>query len=120
MEEKILKDMLESEIKSEIENLSTLEPGSDKHSTAVKSLSELYKLNIEEDAHKKDDDNKNIQLKEQNKDRYIRLALEAASIVLPLVFYGIWMKRGFEFEKEGTYTSTTFRGLFGKFKTTKK
>lgn len=120
MEEKILEDMLESEIRSEIRNLSTLNPGSNEHSTAVKSLSELYRLKIEEKAQKKDDNTRNIQLVEQNKDRYIRLALEAAGIILPLAFYGIWMRRGFEFEKEGTFTSTTFRGLFGKFKPTKK
>lgn len=59
---------------------------------------------------------KKQQAKDQKIDRYIGYGINAASIVLPLVFYGTWMKRGFEFEKEGTFTSTTFRGLFGQFK----
>lgn len=48
-------------------------------------------------------------------DRYISYGLNAANLVLPLAFYGLWMKRGFQFEKTGTFTSTTFRGLFGRF-----
>lgn len=46
--------------------------------------------------------------------------IAAAEIVLPLVFYAAWMRKGFKFEETGTFTSTTFRGLFGKFKPTKK
>ena len=38
----------------------------------------------------------------------------------PLMFYGIWMKKGFKFEETGTYTSTTFRGLFNRFRPTRK
>ena len=48
-------------------------------------------------------------------DRYIKYGLEVAGIVLPMCFYSHWMKKGFEFEKTGTYCSTTFRGLFNKF-----
>lgn len=45
-----------------------------------------------------------------------RTGIEIAGIVAPLVFYGIWMNRGLEFEKEGSFTSQTFKGLIGKFK----
>ncbi len=44
-----IKGLLEEEIKSEIENLSSLEAGSQEHSTAVESLAKLYKLKLEED-----------------------------------------------------------------------
>lgn len=40
-------------------------------------------------------------------------------IVLPtsqLIFYAVWMNRGFKFEETGAYSSTTFRGLFNRFK----
>lgn len=60
------------------------------------------------------------QMKEQVKDRYIRLGIAAAEIILPLIFYSKWMKKGFKFEETGTFTSTTFRGLFNRFKPTKK
>ena len=60
------------------------------------------------------------QMKADKTHRYISYGLEAAGIVLPLIFYGTWMRRGFKFEENGTFTSTTFRSLFGKFKPTKK
>ena len=129
-----IKDLLEDEIKTEIENLASLEPGSDKHASAVKSLTELYKLNIEETENERsfvskcdhelveerEMQLKTEQLREQKLDRYFRLVIEAAGLVLPLVFYGIWMRKGFKFEETGTFTSTTFRGLFNKFKPTKR
>ena len=59
------------------------------------------------------------QMDEAVKDRYFRLGISAAELILPLMFYGIWMNRGFKFEKDGTYTSQTFRSLFSRFKPTK-
>ena len=118
-----IKELLEEEIKSEIENLSSLEAGSQQHSAAVESLAKLYKLKIEEDKssmdyYEKEEsrnteiDIKRNQMDEAVKDRYFRLGIAAAELILPLMFYGIWMNRGFKFEKDGTYTSQTFRGLF--------
>lgn len=61
-----------------------------------------------------------MQVAEQSKDRIFRAGIAAAEIVLPLIFYAAWMRKGFKFEETGTFTSTTFKGLFGKFKPTKK
>lgn len=126
-----IKDLLGEEIKTEIRDLSTLEPGSKEKSTAIDDLAKLYRLRIEEtknewdfnekyDTRESDNILKKDQLEEQVKDRYFRLGLEAAGIILPMIFYAVWMKRGFRFEETGTYTSTTFRGLFNRFKPTKK
>lgn len=128
--EKEIRDLLEEEIRSEFENLSKLSPGEKEHSDAVDSLVKLYKLAIEETGSERefrlkceestnqglDVKLKAAQLDEDVKTRYFRLGVEAAGIVLPLMFYGIWMKRGFKFEETGTFTSTTFRGLFSKFR----
>ena len=130
MDEEIRK-LLEEEIKREIRDLSTLEPGSKEKSTAIEDLAKLYRLRIEEtrnewdfnekyESRDSDMQFKKNQLEEQVKDRYFRLGVEAAGIILPLIFYAVWMKRGFKFEETGTYTSTTFRGLFNRFKPTKK
>jgi hypothetical protein len=130
MDEEI-RDLLGEEIKTEIRDLSTLEPGSKEKSTAIDDLAKLYRLRIEEtknewdfnekyDTRESDNILKKDQLEEQIKDRYFRLGLEAAGIILPMIFYAAWMKRGFRFEETGTYTSTTFRGLFNRFKPTKK
>ncbi len=126
-----IRNLLGEEIKTEIQKLSTLEPGSKEKSTAIDDLTKLYRLRIEETRNEWDFNEKyesrysdvqfkKDQLKEQVKDRYFRLGVEAAGIILPLIFYAAWMKRGFKFEETGTYTSTTFRGLFNRFKPTKK
>lgn len=130
MDEEIRK-LLEEEIKAEIRDLSTLEPGSKEKSTAIEDLAKLYKLRIEEtknewdftekyESRNSDIQFKKNQLEEQVKDRYFKFGVEVASIILPLIFYAAWMKRGFKFEETGTYTSTTFRSLFNRFKPTKK
>jgi len=130
MDEEI-KEMLGEEIKAGLSDLSSLETGSKEKSEAIDDLVKLYKLRIEEtkteldfekeiDEHERSDQAKREQLSEQVKDRYFKLGIAAAELVLPLMFYAVWMRRGFQFEKDGTYTSTTFRGLFNRFRPTKK
>ncbi len=125
------RSLLEEEIRTEIERLGSLESGSQEYSLAVDSLTKLYKLKLEEDRNaiehmekienrENDQDFKAAQLAESIKDRYFRVGIAAAELVLPLMFYGVWMRRGFKFETEGTFTSQTFRGLFSRFKPTKK
>ena len=138
MEEVNIRDLLNEEIGKEIQALSSLNSGSKEKSTAIDDLTKLYKLRIEEskneweydekynrrvmedEAGTRDEEMKSNQLSEQIKDRYFRLGIAAAELMIPLMFYGIWMKRGFKFEETGTYTSTTFRGLFNRFRPTKK
>lgn len=60
-----------------------------------------------------------LQVEEKSKDRIVKIVLESAGIVLPIVFYGIWMKRGFKFEETGVFTSKTFSGLINRFRPTK-
>ena len=67
------------------------------------------------EAREADEKFKEQQEKNQKWDRRIKYGLDAASIGLPLLFYGIWMRQGFRFEETGTYTSQTFRNLFGRF-----
>lgn len=137
MDEKI-KNLLCEEIEDEILKLSSLEAGSKEKSTAINDLATLYRLKIEEtktelefdekrerrfmEINQSDSDAriKRSQLTVDEKDRYFRLGIEVAGIILPLIFYAAWMKRGFRFEETGTFTSTTFRGLFNRFKPTKK
>ncbi len=125
------RSLLEEEIKAEIKRLGSLESGSQEHITAVDSLTKLYKLKLEEDKNtyerldkienrEIDQESKTAQMAESVKDRYFRFGMAAAELVLPLMFYGVWMKRGFKFEQDGTFTSQTFRGLFSRFRPTKK
>lgn len=125
-----IKEMLGEEIKAELSDLSSFDIGSKEKSEAIDNLVKLYKLKIEEtkteldyekeiDEHKRNDQTKKEQLSEQVKERYFRVGIAAAELVLPLIFYAVWMKKGFKFEESGTYTSTTFKGLFNRFRPTK-
>ena len=122
--DKEIRNLLEEEIKAEILDLSALSTGSEEKSSAIEDLAKLYKLKIEEtktvldygENYKRDERLKS----EQEKDRYFKYGIEVAGIVLPLIFYAVWMNKGFRFEENGTFTSTTFRGLFNRFKPTKK
>lgn len=60
------------------------------------------------------------QARDQMIDRIMRTGVAVGELVLPLVFYGIWMNRGFKFEEEGSFTSTTFKNLLNRFRPTKK
>lgn len=144
MDEQI-RQALADEILSQLSNLSTLDPGSKEQQMAVENVTKLYRLGLEDvkadtdydeklyrrdvdaqheqdelDRQAREEQFKKDQLAEQIKDRYFKLGIEVAGIVLPLIFYATWMKRGFKFEETGTYTSTTFRGLFNRFRPTKK
>lgn len=50
---------------------------------------------------------------------YAELGIEVCGIIVPIMFYSRWMNRGLEWEKTGTFTSTTFKGLFSRFSPTK-
>ena len=133
-----IKKELEKEILKEIQDLSALESGSKEMDSAIENLATLYKLNIEEvkiehEAMEKAFDRgsadetsaRDIKLRQQMlnesiKDRYFKLGLDVAGLIVPIIFYGIWMGRGLKFEETGTFTSTTFRGLFNRFKPTQK
>lgn len=124
-------ELLGEEIKSQIENLSSLEAGSKEQSEAVDNLTKLYRLRIDEnknnweygekfDRREMENQQHEEQLAEQIKDRYLRFGMDIAGLILPLIFYASWMKKGFRFEETGTFTSATFRGLFSRFRPTKK
>jgi hypothetical protein len=137
-----IKELLNEEIAAEIQAISSLDSGSEEKSKAIEDLAKLYRLRIEEtkseldaedkrsrrtlesEASVRENEIKKSQLDEQIKadvkDRYFKLGIAAAELLIPLMFYGIWMRKGFKFEETGTYTSTTFRGLFNRFRPTKK
>ena len=128
MSEPNIKDLLNEEIATEIQNLSELKAGSDEKSSAIDDLAKLYKLRIEENKSEWDADEKydrrvmegEANTKEQVKERYFRVGVAAAELMVPLIFYGIWMRKGFKFEETGTYTSKTCTGLINRFRPTKK
>ena len=126
-------ELMESEIITLIKELSMHQPGTKEFDDITKAIDALYAtlnkektLMLEEVKIENENRNKIVDLELQqnvNKDNKlltaVKYGIDIAGIVLPLAFYGVWMNRGLEFEKEGSFTSATFKGLFGKFKPTK-
>ena len=126
-------ELMEREIITLIKELSMHQPGTKEFDDITKAIDALYAtlnkektLMLEEVKIENENRNKIIDLELQgivNKDNKlltaVKYGIDIAGIVLPLAFYGVWMNRGLEFEKEGSFTSATFKGLFGKFKPTK-
>lgn len=78
------------------------------------------KLDIEQARLDHDKHELKVQTREGWISTAVHTALDIATAVLPLVFYGAWLKEGLEFEKTGSFTSSTFRNFIGKLKPTKK
>jgi len=124
--EKDIKGLLDEEIERTITNLSAAKAGSTDYADILDDLTKLHSLRIGELKYLELQDKKEasdrealtleMQAKEQKTERYLKYAIEGCGIVLPLGFYWIWMRRGFKFEEVGTYTSQTFKSLYGKFK----
>lgn len=57
-------------------------------------------LDAENDARSCEEQFKAEQLKEQVKDRYFKAGIAAAEIIIPIVFYSVWLKKGFKFEEK--------------------
>ena len=119
-------ELMESEIITLIKELSMHHPGTKEYDDITKAIDALYatlnkekslmleEVKIENDLELQQNINKDNKLLTA-----VKYGIDIAGIVLPLAFYGVWMNRGLEFEKEGSFTSATFKGLLGKFKPTK-
>lgn len=116
MDEKSKKELLESTIKEKIKNLKNMSPDSDGYSAEVDAVAKLYKINIEETESEKAFQTKQMQISDDRKALYWDIGIKIGNIVVPMLFYGVWMKRGFKFEENGVYTSTTFKNFFSKLK----
>ena len=129
--------MLDELIKAEIGSLYSLEHGSKEYSETIENLMGISRLRIEDsktvmdynkeinndqfrrEQMEKEEQSRKEQLKEQRIDRYVRIGIAAAELLVPIMFYNIWMRRGFKFEESGSFTSTTFKGLINRFRPTR-
>lgn len=109
--------MLNDRLTAEFEYIDGLDPSSEEKTEAVNNLEKLYKLKIEES-------NKAMEIakiKDAKIDRAIRVIIAGCELMIPLIFYGRWVKLGYETEGKGEIiTSATLRGLTKHFKPTKR
>ena len=141
--------MLDEQIKAELGGLSGLAVGSKEHTEAIEGLAKLYRLRIDDSKaameYNKEIDDENFrrdqmeqektqhqeqvereeqsrkeQLAEQKKDRYIKIGIAAAELMVPLVFFAKIYQMGYDLEKDGTFTVQTLKNLIRFIKPTKR
>lgn len=141
--------MLNEQIKAELGGLSGLAVGSKEHTEAIESLAKLYRLRIDDskaameynkeidddefrkkqmeqeakfhdEQAEREEQSRKEQLAEQKKDRYIRIGIAAAELVVPLVFFAKIYQMGYDLEKDGTFTVQTLKNLVRFVKPTKR
>lgn len=141
--------MLDEQIKAELGDLSGLAVGSKEHTEAIEGLAKLYRLRIDDSKaameYNKEIDDENFrrdqmeqekmqhqeqvereeqsrkeQLAEQKKDRYIKIGIAAAELMVPLVFFAKIYQMGYDLEKDGTFTVQTLKNLIRFVKPTKR
>lgn len=116
MDGKNVETLLEEEIRRNLTDLKSCVVGTHERAQAIEELEKLYKLRLEEQTLDTNRNDEKSRKDAEALDRKIRLGVDIASLVLPLLFYGRWMAKGFEFEKTGSFTSVTFRNLINKFR----
>lgn len=120
-----LEDLLEEEVKSQLEGLKDIEMGTDEYKATVDGVVKLADrvIKIKEldyDASDKIDTRetevaiKKQQMKEEKNDRIIRNGIAIAGIVIPTAVT-IWGTiKSIKFEQEGTITTIMGRGFIQK------
>ena len=111
MAENFVMEGLDEQISRLFKELEDLEPGSEGYAAALEDLRRLEDLRAKEIDATNSTDKISIEKSERKKDRICKGITDAAGIVLPLLAFGFWNKKGFKFEESGVYTSQTFREL---------
>lgn len=111
-----IRTLMDEEIKSQVQALGSIQPGSEEQTAAVKNLTALYEARINDEKLKIETDDKNAERTERYLDRVIRIGLSLVEIGLPLVCYGYWFDKGLKFEETGSIASSMMRNLMTKFK----
>lgn len=125
-----ISERLDEVIKKRLDEFDYYDLDNESTRQAVETFEKLYKLRIEErkfegeldekrQARENEETVKNKELCEQRIDRWVNGAITVATTAATLVFYNVWMNKGFKFEETGTFTSATFKGLFNRFRPTK-
>lgn len=103
-----LREKLEKEIDARLDAFDKIPMGTQEDRSAVDSFEKLWRLKLEtEEKARKDWAELGL--------KALSVAVDFGGIVGPLMFYNLWMKRGFEYERDGTFTSGTFRLLQNRF-----
>lgn len=128
------KRMLDEEYERTLEAVSRAATGTEEAKWGLQKLTELHKQMMDEELtehkcaveyEKLENERKEIDMKaQQAKEGKVwtiaKLVIDGAAIVLPVWASWVWMGRGLQFEKTGTFTTRTGNWLGGNLRVFKK
>lgn len=108
---------IELEILRGTQDLNSFEVGDEMYNSRIKAISgllDIRKKMFDEIFDRSEKMEKMEQSKKEDMHKYIGYAINVAGIVLPLIFYGTWFRKGLTFEETGVYTSGMVKNLMNK------
>lgn len=143
--EKNISEELMEQINSQLQDLSNYKPGTEEYKSCLEGITKLYKVAVEDELAEIDSGERILAREEKNEQHKAEMAEKAASReleekkfkkelihkyiaaaitggigLISIIANVILIRKGFEFEQTGTFTSTTFRNLFNKLQFWKK
>lgn len=109
-------EKLDREIDAQIENLSQLENGTEEKERATQHLTELMKM-------RETIENDKTAAKQNKKISVVDLVIKGAGVVVSgiALVSNVWLAvQGFDFEREGSFTSKTMNNLMSKINRSEK
>ena len=94
--------LLDERIEREIELLDSLSPNDPGYQAATNRLEMLIKARYD--------------TVDNGVSKWLKMGVDIVGIGAPLAYYGIWMRRGLEFEKTGAFSSSVLLSLPSKFR----
>lgn len=119
-----MNDRLKAELDEEFDKLNALSPSDEGYKEATERFTKVYSLYLEGEKNQADAEFKKMQIKndelmkkaqlsETKKDRWWKVGLGVAGLVLPLAIQTMWYKMGMKFEETGSFSSACSRSIFG-------
>lgn len=122
-----IQELLDHELEQGFSDAFLRRPDEEGYPQVTDRLGKLYKIRSDEVLAEKELKLKEKQAEEElalkqqqtldaRKQGWIKIIVEGAAVVIPAGVYIIGMIKGFQFEENGTITSSTFRNLLQKFR----
>lgn len=122
-----IREMLDRVYMDTLLEVTEARTGSEEEKWIMQMLTELHNQRMsekkfEDESHARYEELriKEEQLKDSKKDRIIKIVLDGAGIVVPVVVSSYWMAKGLTFEEKGTFTSRTGQWLSSHLRLFKK
>ncbi len=111
-EEKLQRDKMEQEAKLQREKM--------EHEERSRQEQMEQEAKFHNEQAEREEQSQKEQLAEQKKDRYVRIGIAAAELMVPLVFFAKIYQMRYDLDKDGTFTVQTLKNLIRFVESTKR